>query len=630
MDNPHYSYKNISVFIFLWSLILLLSYAFTISNFEKHSLELASSLARDYWNKDSSFRAWATRHKGVYVPINSRTPPSPLLSHLPNRDIETTEGKKLTLMNPAYMMRQMTEEFEESYGVKGKITGQILLDPEGKRNKPDDWQLKALKMFDKGMLEFQEIVEIENEPYLRFMKPMFMTEGCVYCHGKLGFKVGDIRGGVSVSVPLKPYNIANETSKNQSIMSHLVIWLLGIAISIHLYVIRRNQFIKNKLIKERFDQNEKMNTLGNLTGGVAHDFNNILGVVMGYSEILGKELQDNPKLYKYANQIHLAGERGASLSKKLLNFSKEKETNRSIVNISELLLEQKLILENVLTSNIKLELDLTNNLWAIFVNKNDLEDCILNICINAKQSMDDGGVLTIKTINKSIDKGDSLNLGLDVGDYVQLSINDTGCGMDQKTKEQIFDPFYSTKGNKGTGLGLSQVFGFVKRSKGRIDVTSVINVGSQFVFRFPRNCNEDVVEDKEGDTTNLSGENEKILIVDDEEDLRIYIEEILNNNGYKTSTACDGEQALKVLATEEIDLVITDINMPKMDGFKMASIIHEQNSEMKIQVISGNAEQYNITERDKHLYKNCLTKPFTSIELLKKIRMLLNEDDSSN
>ncbi len=185
---------------------------------------LAEKEARANWNKDLSFRRWATRHGGVYVKVDNRTKPSPYLSHLSQRDVTTTGGVKLTLMNPAFMMSQMTSEFDDDYGIKGSITGQVLLNPE---NAPDKWELKALKLFDEGVKELVEHSEIDGGLYLRLMKPMIMEEGCMKCHGHLGFNVGDIRGGISVSIPLEPYIDASNENRFFIVISHLFLWLVG-------------------------------------------------------------------------------------------------------------------------------------------------------------------------------------------------------------------------------------------------------------------------------------------------------------------------------------------------------------------------------------------------------------------
>ena len=211
----------------LLSSLIGYSYFWNTNNIEQESLNLALSEAQTNWNKDAAFRQWATGHGGVYVEPTERTPRSAALAHLPERDIVTTDGRELTLMNPAYMLRQMTDEFEDTYGIKGSITGKLLLNP---INAPDAWQLQILNRFEAG--DFNETYEqqdIDGQPYLRYMKAMYMTEGCVRCHGVLGFKDGDLRGGVSVSIPLTPYFTAAEITSQGFFITHLVVWAIGLA-----------------------------------------------------------------------------------------------------------------------------------------------------------------------------------------------------------------------------------------------------------------------------------------------------------------------------------------------------------------------------------------------------------------
>jgi len=209
----------------VWSILVAGSAAWNTNNLQDDAVYLATAEARANWNKDHALRFWATQHGGVYVSPDERTPPNPYLEHVPDRDVVTTDGKPLTLMNPAYMMRQLSQEYAHLYGIKGKITGQILLNPD---NAPDAWELAALKQFDRGVQEALEQSTIDGSPYMRMMRPMVMEPGCMKCHGHLGFKVGDIRGGVSVSVPLSPYLEATAKSQNAMLSTHVGVWLLGV------------------------------------------------------------------------------------------------------------------------------------------------------------------------------------------------------------------------------------------------------------------------------------------------------------------------------------------------------------------------------------------------------------------
>lgn len=212
--------------IILWTLLLAGLLAWNINITKQETRELAKKEARATFNKDQAFRLWATKHGGVYVPATEETPPNPYLSHIPERDIQSPSGKRLTLMNPAYMLRQAMEEYDELYGIKGHITSLNLLNP---MNKPDEWEQKALKAFEKGEKEVFEFTLLEDKTYLRLMQPMVVKEGCLKCHKEQGYKVGDIRGGVGVAVPMAGYFALEQKTINAIIFSRVLIWLLGMA-----------------------------------------------------------------------------------------------------------------------------------------------------------------------------------------------------------------------------------------------------------------------------------------------------------------------------------------------------------------------------------------------------------------
>ncbi|MBF0264856.1 MAG: response regulator [Gammaproteobacteria bacterium] len=383
--------------------------------------------------------------------------------------------------------------------------------------------------------------------------------------------------------------------------------------------------------EERNHRTQKMDALGKLTGGIAHDFNNMLGVVSGYSELLSSALENstNDKLFKYSQQIHHASERGAKLTKKLLAFSKKQTSEAKNININTILQDEQHMLEKTLTVRIKLVLKLADDLWPVHLDSNDLEDAILNMSINAMHAIKTNGQLTIETKNLHHQGTDSQILDLKVGDYVCLSMTDTGCGMDDETKKRIFDPFYTTKGDKGTGLGLSQVYGFVKRSQGSIKVYTESGHGTRFTLYFPRvnephdklqqtNLHQEMVQNK------LNG-NETILLVDDEKSLLHMTKEMLIQYGYQIYTANSAREALILLSSTTIDLVLSDVVMPEMDGYQLAEQIQELYPHIKIQLASGFSDDRHIKAKDDSLHKNLLIKPLSVSTLLHRLRRLLDE-----
>lgn len=389
------------------------------------------------------------------------------------------------------------------------------------------------------------------------------------------------------------------------------------------------------LLKEQEQQlrhSQKMEALGKLTGGIAHDYNNMLGVVLGYAELLMDQLPDDEKLHKYINEIYYAGTRGAKLTRKLLSFSRQKSTEPDVVNLNELLQQSKNMLEKTLTARISLEFNFQADLWPIYLDVSDLEDSILNMCINAMHAIENTGKLTIETSNIELDRkqAEELKLGV-LGDYVCLRIIDSGKGMDDDVLNRIFDPFFSTKGEKGSGLGLSQVYGFVKRSSGAINVESFTGQGSVFELYFPRYTGAaDQKTDRDAEIDEIKQENnstkKSILVVDDELSLRQLLDETLSSAGYRVYTAEDASQAIEWLEKVPVDLVISDVIMPGMDGYQLAEYIEEHFPKVKIQLASGFSDDRHLAIKDSELHLNLLQKPYERKFLLGRVRKLLHLD----
>lgn len=385
-------------------------------------------------------------------------------------------------------------------------------------------------------------------------------------------------------------------------------------------------------ITERKQQEEKlrrslrMDAMGKLTGGIAHDYNNMLGVILGYSELLKDTLSDQPELIDYINEIHHAGERGANLTKKLLTFARKKTADAEAMDINSLLIDQQHMLEKTLTVRIKLTLNLMENLWPVYLDINDLEDAIINMSINAMHAIEGNGRITIQTRNEVVNETDSHAKQIKAGEYVLLSITDTGSGMDQTTKEKMFDPFFSTKGEKGTGLGLSQVYGFIEHNNGSIQVYSELNHGTRLALYFPRHIEISSEEEQGNKEQSVSFKgSETILVVDDEPALVKLSSTILSSQGYLVLSANNGKQALKLLKTESVNLVLSDVIMPEMDGYELAACIQEKYPDIKIQLASGFSDDRHVNMIDESLHDKILHKPYHSHILLKRIRDLLDD-----
>ncbi len=380
--------------------------------------------------------------------------------------------------------------------------------------------------------------------------------------------------------------------------------------------------------EKQLRRSQKMDALGKLTGGIAHDYNNLLGIIMGYAELLDEKLKNDPQLAKYAQDIEHAAERGTKLTRKLLAFTRHKSSDARVLDINALLQEQRLMLEKTLTARIVLHLELCDNIWPVWLDSGDLEDAVINMSINASHAMAGRGNLTLRTSNEHITREDALLLHLEVGDYVLLSITDTGCGMDEATRERIFDPFFSTKGEQGNGLGLSQVYGFIKRSGGQIKVYSELQHGSRFAIYFPRSrktaIDKELSSDAQLTEQNLQG-NETLLVVDDEPALLELARDILTARGYHVLTAADSADALNILQKKSIDMLITDVIMPEMDGYQLAERVLEDFPQIKILMASGFADGRHLSSSNNDLHLHMIYKPYTSKSLLIQVRRLLGK-----
>lgn len=375
---------------------------------------------------------------------------------------------------------------------------------------------------------------------------------------------------------------------------------------------------------------QKMDALGKIAGGVAHDQNNILGIILGFSELLSFHLSSDSKLHGYVENIEHAAHRGTQLISKLLSLYRANVQDMASVNINDVLLAQRDMLQKTLTVQISLEFDLASDVWTSWLNANELEDVILNLTINAKhaiESQNTSGQIVIKSNNVTLDESQAANIGTAAGDYVELCVEDNGCGIDDHDFEKIFDPFYSTKGDKGTGLGLSQVFSFTQRIKGGVSVESHLGKGTRITLYLPRKLNSTLAPSA---TTSSSGHatprgNETILVVEDEDHLRDMCRELLELKGYQVHVANGKKQALEILENTPIDLVFSDVIMPETNGYELANEILEKYPSMKILLTSGFYDDKKIVGINEQLERFLLPKPYDKDTLYSRIKETLDQ-----
>ena len=389
-----------------------------------------------------------------------------------------------------------------------------------------------------------------------------------------------------------------------------------------------------KLQEDQLRRSQKMDALGKLTGGIAHDFNNILGVVIGYTEMIEASDSLDESLKKYLKEVKSAGQRGARLTNKLLAFSRQKHAHTEIICINDLLLEDKNMLEKVLTARIKLVFDLEQDLWPVLIDKSDFEDAILNMSINALNAIDGNGQISFIASNIFLDQDTAEYYELSAGDYVKIEIIDSGCGIPKEIISRIFEPFFTTNDISGNGLGLSQVYGFVQRSGGAIHVESELEKGSHFTLLFPRTDHQANVDEGLSNTDTLfeisaGSENLGILVVDDEPALRDLAKEILSMHGFNVICANNGSHAMDMLKSNKVSLIISDVIMPIMDGYQLVDQVQKKYPEIKILLTSGFTDRRTLDQKDEEKKRKLLYKPYTSVELLRRVSALLYKNNAN-
>ncbi len=399
--------------------------------------------------------------------------------------------------------------------------------------------------------------------------------------------------------------------------------------NISFYIAFLIEITERKKLEEEFRQSQKMEAIGRLAGGIAHDFNNLLTVIIGYSELMLAQISKKDPLYNRIQQIDKAGRRAESLTRQLLAFSRKQILQPKVLNLNQMISDMEKMLRRLIGEHIELQTDLSDELGNIKADPGQIEQVIMNLSINARDAMPEGGNLTISTeIFRHTEETIVPNWEeMPFGSYIRLNISDTGIGMDEEVKARIFEPFFTTKEKgKGTGLGLSTVYGIIKQSKGFIFVHSEKDRGTTFQIFFPQVTDQEAGEQESSEhIAELKG-TETILLVEDEDSLRALALETLENAGYKVLTSEDGEQAITLALNynNNIDLLLTDVVMPKLSGKKLAKAIKKIHPEILVLYMSGYTEDAIVHQGVLDHNTEFLPKPFKPTSLLKKIRSMLD------
>jgi two-component system, cell cycle sensor histidine kinase and response regulator CckA len=395
------------------------------------------------------------------------------------------------------------------------------------------------------------------------------------------------------------------------------------------YAVNVQDLTERRRAEEQVRQAQKMEAVGRLAGGVAHDFNNMMMIIMGFSDFLLTTLEHGDPRWADADEIRKAAERAMHLTRQLLGFGRQQLVARHVLSLNDVVSGMERMLRPLLGEDIRLETQLSPGLGGVEADYGQMEQVVMNLALNARDAMRGGGRLTIETVEKELPEGYAYrSVGIDIpaGSYVMLEVNDTGEGMTPEVKARLFEPFFTTKpATKNTGLGLATVYGIVVQSGGYIWVESEKEKGTTFKICFPR---VDLEEDPAAQPVPVAGStrgSETILLVEDEAAVRSVAARVLGNQGYTVVQAGNGEEALGRLDELEgkIDLILTDVVMPDMGGLELTARLRERRSDLKVLYMSGYAEGDKLQPK-MHSEHSFLQKPFSAESLTLKVREVLD------
>ncbi len=735
--------QKIIIVIFLWVTIVCCALFWNISDQKQSQKLLAIQTSRSFFDQVVITRSWNAKHGGVYVPVSEHTQPNIYLEDQ-LRDLTTVQNISLTKINPAFMTRQISEISSESkIGARFHITSLNPIRPE---NEASDWEKKWLQSFERGEKERFAFITDGAESSFRYMAPLFVKENCLKCHAKQGYKKGDIRGGISVTLP----HFSQDSNFTLAAIYGLIVLfgaffiavggrLLnrqrkeilenkehykalhnatfgGIIIYDHMTILDCNQglsdmtgFSKAELVgmnglkliapgwldqvahniknsyEQRYEvegmrkdgsiyplaircknilykgqearvtefrniselkqaekekdklaaqlrQAQKMEAIGLLAGGVAHDLNNILSGIVGYPELILRSLpNDDNKLRKQIKTIQQSGQRASAIVEDLLTVVRGTATVKKICNLNTLIKEylkspEFLKLNSLypkITCHSKLNAQNANILCApIHIKKS-----LMNLVTNAIEAIDQNGTVEISTELRDIDSILSRKLNIAVGKYIVLGVRDNGPGIAKSDIDHLFEPFYTKKimGRSGTGLGLTVVWNTMEEHDGSIWVESN-NESTLFQLFFSKAESKQKIFDIAGETEeNLRGNKEYILVVDDEPHVRDLTAGMLERLGYRVDSVCSGELALEYLNKNPVDLVVLDMLMePGINGYQTYKEILKLYPGQKAIIASGFSESDDVKAAIHCGVSGFIKKPYLMNQLGQAVKQALH------
>ncbi len=478
-----------------WVLIVGGLMALDLAQIRRTQRDMARKEALATFNKDQAFRYWAASHGGVYVPTNERTPANPYLKDVPDRDIQTPNGKSLTLMNPAYMMRQLMQDYAEFYGICGHLTSLKPFRPE---TAPDEWERSALLEFENGIQEVSEFTYLGSAPYLRLMRPLYATEDCLRCHASQGYKPGDVRGGTSISVPMAPYLAVMQREMTVHAISFGILLLLGlVGIGMVGRILMREMRDRDKaelelqrardvleaqtaaLSTANAQLKQSNEALGDFALVASHDLQEPLRKIRKFGNLLRSKCADcpNEETRDYSQRMQNAASRMQALIQSLLTYSRL-QSHGELFRAVDL---DKLIHEVVADLEVRIHetrgIVNVEDLPVVWADQHQMRQLFQNLIGNALKYHRSGERPVVKVGSKQRSDG-----------FCEVFVEDNGIGVDEKDLKRIFMPFQRLHGRneyEGTGMGLAICKRIAERHGGSITASSILGQGSTFIVSLP-------------------------------------------------------------------------------------------------------------------------------------------------